>query len=93
MKKLIIIIILLVAVSCTNDYQEIEPEKFDKGVTVHIDSTQWTPALIRVDEAEVQVYDGKEIRELWLWNGVGCFFIGALVGTMFMLFLVSITKE
>lgn len=92
MKKLIFVIVLLVAVSCTTDYQEIDPKKF-KGVKIQVDSAQWSPALIRVDEAEVQVYHNNEIRELYLWNGVGCFFIGLVVGAVLSLILVITNQD
>lgn len=67
MKKLLFAIILLTAVSCTNDYKEIKPKKIS-GVEYKIDSTKWTPALIQTEPSKITVYESGELREITLWD-------------------------
>lgn len=79
MKNLLIIILLIGASSCVQEYKDIKSTDI-KGVELKIDSAQWTPALIQWKGSELVIFEAKERKVVDLYNGKISFLFGLIVG-------------
>ena len=60
MKKVLLIVLLLIVISsCTEDYEKTEI-KTTEGVTIKVDSTKFTPAMVYIDEENDCIYVAQE---------------------------------
>jgi hypothetical protein len=85
MKRILIALIVIFATSCSEDYKNIDPNEIN-GVELKVDSAQWTPAMIKVEDGRLNVNESGQIKTVWLWSIGGtivcAFLIGLVAGLM-----------
>ena len=78
MKKLIFLVCCLIILGgCTLEYNNIKPVAPTSGTIVMVDSTQWTPVLMQVNDDHISIYDGKTIKKVPVIDEVTTFLLGA----------------
>ena len=61
------------------EYNNIKPVAPTSGTIVMVDSTQWTPVLMQVNDDHISIYDGKTIKKVPVIDEVTTFLLGAFV--------------
>jgi len=88
-------LLFLILGACTVDYKETY-QKEHEDMSVQIDTTKWEKVYMQLDEENhlLLITDGKHLpNKIFLWDAIESFFLGLIIGIIFMLIIILIHES